>query len=697
MKPMSWETWQRGVLILASCLAAATAVDVLAADQAPEFPGKQSTWNGYVRYDFEVDEKPALVVAPREAAPGKPWVWHGEFFGHRPEPDIALLGRGFHIVYLKIPDLFGAPQAVEHWNAFYKELTEKHQFAKKAALVGVSRGGLYCYNWAAANPEKIACIYGDAPVCDLKSWPLGKGKGTGNPNEVPKLLAVYGVSTVDELLAKAVSPIDNLEPLAKAKIPLLHVYGDADQGVPWDENTGVVAERYRKLGGDIKLIAKPGVGHVHGLDDSTPIIEFIAKQSLQQAPTAENSKSDKAPTTQQTAVAPRPIVKVVEGGESKIAPADCRVSFVGPGVNQPESYAGYGGFVGWVSPVLLKNGDWLVGFSAGYWHASPSTPLRYSPQTIAEYQKMGMPADVVAPTGGRAMIVRSSDEGKTWSKPVTLLDTPDDDRHPAWVLLPNGTLLCSLFTYPGAEIADIVKQPENAYRTVIIRSSDGGQTWDKKLIRPPSPFLADESNGPMVVLKDGSVLLTISGVMKPGAPAQAAVFCSDDSGATWRHLSTIKADHDLDEANATQLPDGRLVLMARPEGDISWSRDQGRTWTAPQTFGMRLFAPSLYALADGALVCLHGSYAPGHGGMRLIFSTDGGQTWIAPAKDHGFLVDDCYGYGKAIQLSDGSLLVTDQGTGGHSTADAKNMSLRWLRLRIRADHSGIDLLPAPKR
>ena len=101
------------------------------------------------------------------------------------------------------------------------------------------------------------------------------------------------------------------------------------------------------------------------------------------------------------------------------------------------------------------------------------------------------------------------------------------------------------------------------------------------------------------------------------------------------------------------------------------------------TFGMRLYAPSLYALRDGTLVCLHGSYAPGHGGLRLIFSTDGGQTWIAPAKDHGFLVDNCYGYGKAIELPDGSLLVADQDTGGHTTVDAKKCRCA-LRVRIRA-------------
>ena len=97
------------------------------------------------------------------------------------------------------------------------------------------------------------------------------------------------------------------------------------------------------------------------------------------------------------------------------------------------------------------------------------------------------------------------------------------------------------------------------------------------------------------------------------------------------------------------------------------------------TFGMRIYAPSLYVLSDGTLVCLHGSYAqpwlpgvPGHGGLRLIFSTDGGHTWIAPATDHGFLVDNAYGYGKAMVLPDDTLFVTDLSTHGASTADASN-------------------------
>jgi pimeloyl-ACP methyl ester carboxylesterase len=259
------------------------------ASAAEPLPPATGTWNGFARHELELEGKKLTVIAPDAAAPGLPWVWHGEFFGHRPVPDVALLGRGFHIVYLAVPNLFGAPEALEHWDRAYRLLTETYGFAPKAALVGLSRGGLYCYNWASQHPERVACVYADAPVCDLKSWPLGHGAGPGTPNEIPKLLAAYGVSEIEALLAVALNPVDRLAPLAEAGIPLLHVYGDADELVPWEENTGVLAERYEALGGSVERIAKPGVGHVHGLDDATPIVEFIVRHALAPAASGETS------------------------------------------------------------------------------------------------------------------------------------------------------------------------------------------------------------------------------------------------------------------------------------------------------------------------------------------------------------------------------------------------------------------------
>jgi len=244
------------------------------------FTGKKDQWHGFDRFSFAVDGRRCHVVVPKTAAAGRPWIWRARFFGHEPQADVALLGKGFHVAYCDVGGLFGSPKAVAHWDAFYDQVTRNNGLARKVALEGMSRGGLIIYNWAAANPGKVACIYGDAPVCDFKSWPGGKGKGKGSPRDWKLVLETYGFKDEAQALAYDRNPVDHLQPLAKAGVPLLHVYGDADDVVPWDENTGIIAERYRKLGGSIKLIAKPGVGHhPHGLKDSTPIVDFIDRHS----------------------------------------------------------------------------------------------------------------------------------------------------------------------------------------------------------------------------------------------------------------------------------------------------------------------------------------------------------------------------------------------------------------------------------
>jgi lysophospholipase L1-like esterase len=245
------------------------------------FPKTTSVWHGFPKHTLAIAGKSVTVVAPNDVAAGCPWVWHGEFFGHKPDPDVALLNHGFHIVYMQINDLLGSPAAVQLWNQCYNALTTQYGLGSKPALVGLSRGGLYCYNWAIANPEKVSCIYGDAPVCDFKSWPGGKGKGKGDAKNWSRVLHLWGFPDEAAALASGVNPVDNLAPLAKHGVPLLHVFGDADDVVPWEENTGIVESRYKELEGEITLIRKPKVGHhPHGLDDSKPIVEFIRKHAV---------------------------------------------------------------------------------------------------------------------------------------------------------------------------------------------------------------------------------------------------------------------------------------------------------------------------------------------------------------------------------------------------------------------------------
>ncbi|MGL4942725.1 MAG: alpha/beta hydrolase family protein [Thermoguttaceae bacterium] len=252
---------------------------IVAADSSP-FTGNKTIWNGFDCYDFSIAERPCKVVVPKKTADGKPWVWRAVFFGHEPQVEVALLERGYHVAFVECSDLLGSPQMLKERDAFYKYLTEQHGFSPKPVLLGMSRGGLCSLRWAIANPKLVSSIYVDAPVLDFKSWPGGKGKGHGSSSDWQQVLKVYGL-TEDEALAFKGNPIDALEPLAKEKVPIIIVYGDADDVVPHDENTLIFAERYKKLGAPIKLIVKPGVGHhPHSLKDPTPIVGFIVRPDV---------------------------------------------------------------------------------------------------------------------------------------------------------------------------------------------------------------------------------------------------------------------------------------------------------------------------------------------------------------------------------------------------------------------------------
>ncbi|MFA5206983.1 MAG: alpha/beta hydrolase [Lentisphaeria bacterium] len=231
-------------------------------------------WNGFEQLNFTVDGRACLLVQPRMAAPGRPWIWRTEFFGHEPQGDIALLEKGFHAAYMDVQNLYGAPVALDHLDRFYEHLTREHGLSARVVLEGFSRGGLFAFNWAARHPERVAGIYVDAPVCDFKSWPGGKGCGSGSPEDWERCKQVYGL-TEAQALAYPLNPVDNLAPLARAGIPIISICGAADQVVPMAENTDVVKERYEKLGGAIQVISKPGCDHhPHSLSDPAPIVAF---------------------------------------------------------------------------------------------------------------------------------------------------------------------------------------------------------------------------------------------------------------------------------------------------------------------------------------------------------------------------------------------------------------------------------------
>jgi pimeloyl-ACP methyl ester carboxylesterase len=256
-----------------ACLFFLLLVRFVTAAEPPEGEVKRSSWQGGERLDFAVAGRPAVLVRPAEAAPGRPWIWRTEFFGHEPQADAALLARGWHVAYLDARNLYGGPQAMRWFGDFYAHVVAHHGLAKRVVLEGFSRGGLYAMNFAATHPARVAAIYLDAPVLDIRSWP-GRNRAS---KEWAQCLEAYGLSE-ESLPAFRGNPLDRLAAIAGGRIPILSVCGDADRVVPYAENTGILVQRYRELGGTIEVILKPGVDHhPHSLKDPAPIVDFLLK------------------------------------------------------------------------------------------------------------------------------------------------------------------------------------------------------------------------------------------------------------------------------------------------------------------------------------------------------------------------------------------------------------------------------------
>jgi len=85
-----------------------------AAVKEPDFPGIKGEWRGFDIYRHG-GRGGNIVVAPKKAAEGKPWVWRARFFDHQPQFDVAMLHKGYHVVYCHVGGHYGSPRAVDRF------------------------------------------------------------------------------------------------------------------------------------------------------------------------------------------------------------------------------------------------------------------------------------------------------------------------------------------------------------------------------------------------------------------------------------------------------------------------------------------------------------------------------------------------------------------------------------------------------
>lgn len=295
-------------------------------------------------------------------------------------------------------------------------------------------------------------------------------------------------------------------------------------------------------------------------------------------------------------------------------------------------------------------------------------------------------------------VSRSFDGGKSWTEPKPLFDksqfsVPITDYCKV-TALPDGRLVALGYAFLRPDPEKPIGNPEIGGLLddfiFFATSDDSGESWSEM------HEIADhwgghaEASAPVTVLRDGTWITPITGFPgwdgKMTGPMQGRLLRSDDGGEHWND-DAVCMDFGTPvtcyEQRLCQLDSGTILCIgwnentatgARMENHFTFSTDNGKTWSAPQSTGILGQASSLCALGGEKLLALHAirrdTDRPGIYGCVVDFSE---KKWnilekkllwepnVPLMKDShmaeifAFLK---FGQPGAIRLSDGDLLMT---------------------------------------
>ena len=343
-------------------------------------------------------------------------------------------------------------------------------------------------------------------------------------------------------------------------------------------------------------------------------------------------------------------------------------------------------YFGWPSIAKLKDGTLIAGAS-------------------------GFRIDHVCPFG-KAVICFSRDEGKTWSDPVPVIDTPLDDRDAGLLVFGERDVLVTSFNnsiefqrlwlswreenlkkmegetarreaaaqgYVRSylDYVDVFyPNHDDFYGSTYRVSHDGGETWGALGFAPITC-----PHGPLLT-REGKIIYIgtpMADIKRRAADPRIRSYLLDPDAMTCEPLGIIPSVSDeygeisLVEPHAIELTNGDILVHIRAERRKcekevftiyqTISTDGGRTfptptpislvdadWLDPTFLGS---PPHIIRHSSGKLLCLVG-VRDGAVGVRVLVSEDEGASWRVSVMSDGATSNDI-GYPATAELSDGSL------------------------------------------
>lgn len=245
------------------------------------FDYKKDQWYGRLMIEFPFEDRTAWIVFPDEDRATDRIAMKMEYWGAFPATEQRLVDEGYFLVFLTNKNRWG--QDVDHDAKvrFIDFMNREFGTRKKIVCVGMSCGGYHSVNFASRHPDYVSALYLDAPLLNMLSYPMGYGVGTQHLYVFDEEIApAYGF-TLSDLINYRDMPYDRIHTLVENRIPVAMTAGDSDKIVPYVENGRYIEEAYRGTDIPFFLTIVPGRDHhPHGLEDPTPVIEFIRKYAL---------------------------------------------------------------------------------------------------------------------------------------------------------------------------------------------------------------------------------------------------------------------------------------------------------------------------------------------------------------------------------------------------------------------------------